>query len=102
MEKKNNMSEVISEIKAADEESLQKVIEEWFDKTRTQGLKIGASFISAAVYAAIRKHITMKASKATLRDYRRCIAEITGIVEKQIKTQQNETEVAAVQQEEQA
>lgn len=99
----NNTQNIMDDIRGVDnDEQLKEIVSAWFDKTRTQGLKIGASFISAAVYAAIQKHITMKASKATLRDYRRCIAEITGIVEKQIKTQQNETEVAAAQQEEQA
>ena len=98
MENKNNLSEVIEEIKSADEETLQKVIEEWFESVRTQGLKIGASFISAAVYAAIQKHIVRKASKTTLRDYKRCISEITDIVVKQIKTQQDET-VDPVEQE---
>lgn len=85
-----NMSDVISEIKNADEDSIRKVIEEWFENTRTQGMKIGASYISAAVFGIIQKHI-IKKEKASLRDYKRCISEITNIISKQLQTQQNET-----------
>lgn len=84
-----NMSEVISEIKNSDENELKKVIETWFESTRTQGLRIGASYISAAVYGTIQKHIVKK-EKASLRDYKRCISEIIDIIGKQLQTQQNE------------
>ena len=52
-----NMSEVISEIKNADEDSLREVVEGWFERTRTDGLKIGARFIAAAVMGKIDKHL---------------------------------------------
>lgn len=85
-----NISEAISEVKEASEEDLKATIERWFESVRTQGLKIGASFISAAVYAEIQKH-TNKASKVTLRDYERMTASIKKIVSKQL-TEQNDSE----------
>lgn len=87
-----NMSEVISEIKNSDENELKKVIEEWFEYTRTSGMKIGASYISAAVYGIIQKHIVKK-EKVSLRDYKRCVAAIIDVVSKQLQTQQNESQV---------
>ena len=36
------MSEVIDEIKNATENELTEVIEEWFRKTRTDGMRLGA------------------------------------------------------------
>lgn len=91
-----SMSEVISEIKNADEDSIKKVIEEWFEYTRTSGMKIGASYISAAIYGIIQKHI-YKQEKTSLRDYKRCIASIIDVINKQLQTQQNETKDAEVQ-----
>ena len=37
-----NIQEAVKEIKESNEESLQKVIEDWFEKTRNQSIKIGA------------------------------------------------------------
>lgn len=87
------MSEVVSEIKGASEEELRKVIEKWFESTRTQGMKIGAQFISAAVYGAIEKNLK-KGSNSSLRDYQRAIKRIMEIVSVQLKqqeTQQNDS-----------
>ena len=84
-----NMSEIISEIKNADEESLRKVIEGWFERARTDGLKIGAQFIAAAVMGKIQKHLG-KPGKSSLRDYERCIAEIKQILNVQL-TKQNDS-----------
>ena len=89
MAEETNIVEAVAEIKSASEEELKQVIEGWYEKTRTQGLKIGASFISAAVYAEIQKH-TKKASKVTLRDYERMTAGILKIVTKQL-TEQNDS-----------
>ena len=86
-----NISEAVAEVKSASEEDLKKVIEDWFEKTRTQGLRIGAKYISAAVYAEIQKH-TKKASKVTLRDYERMTAGILNIVTKQLVTEQNDSQ----------
>ena len=89
-----NVKEVVEEIKNADEETLQKTIEDWFERTRTQGLRIGAQYISAAIFGIIQKHIVKKA-KPSLRDYKRCIDEIIKIVSVQLKqqdTEQNDSE----------
>lgn len=89
-----NMKEVVEEIKEASEEDLKKVIEQWFESTRTAGMRIGAQFISAAVYGAIEKNLT-KGKNSSLRDYQRAIKRIVEIVSVQLKqeqTQQNDLE----------
>lgn len=43
------VSKAMNEIKNANEDELKKVIEQHFEAVRTQGMKIGAQFISAAV-----------------------------------------------------
>ena len=83
------MSAAINEIKNADEENLRKVIEDWFERTRTDGLKIGAQFIAAAVMGKIEKHLG-KPGKTSLRDYERCIADIKKILVVQL-TKQNDS-----------
>lgn len=89
MEEQNKvLDKAIAELKNADEESLKEFIEKWFEKTRTDGLKIGARFISAAVAGVIQKHLK-KTSKPSLRDYQRCINEINKIISVQL-TQQND------------
>lgn len=87
MEEKLNMSEVVEEIKGASEEELREVIERWFEQTRTAGMKIGASFISIAVYDAIEKNLK-KGSQSSLRDYQRAIKKIIEIVSVQLKQQE--------------
>ena len=88
-----NIKEAIEEIKNASEDELKKVIESWFERTRTQSMKIGAQFISAAVFSIIQKHIKKKTgAKASLRDYQRCVDEIMGIISVQL-TQQNDLEI---------
>lgn len=91
MAEETNVKEIVEEIKNADEETLQKTIEDWFERTRTQGLKIGAQYISAAIFGIIQKHIVKKA-KPSLRDYKRCIDEIVKIVSVQLTTQ-NDSEI---------
>ena len=86
MTEETNMQEIIQEIKGADEESLHKVIEDWFEKTRTQSMKIGAQYISAAIFSIIQKHLKKKA-KPSLRDHQRCIDEIFKIISVQLTTQ---------------
>ena len=95
-----NIKEAVKEIKESDEESLQKCIEDWFERTRTQGLKLGASYISAAIFGVISKHIIKKA-KPSLRDYKRCIDEIIKIVSVQLKqqnTEQNDSEADTIKE----
>lgn len=89
MEETTNMSAVVDEIKNADEENLKKVIEGWFERTRTDGIKIGAQFIAAAVMGKIQKHLD-KRGKISLRDYERCIADIKKILLVQL-TEQNDS-----------
>ena len=87
-----NIKEVIEEIKGADEETLRSTIEKWFESTRNQGLKIGAQYMSAAIFGVIQKHVKKKTgAKASLRDYQRCIDEIVQIISVQL-TQQNDLE----------
>ena len=87
-----NIKEVVEEMKNANEDELRKVIETWFEQTRTDGLKIGAKFVSAAIYGVIQKHLKKKTgAKASLRDYQRCIDEIIKIISVQL-TQQNDSE----------
>lgn len=90
MEKEVNMSEVVSEVKNANEDELKALIEKWFDKTRIDGMKLGATMISAAVFDAIKKHLKKK-SKASLRDYQRCVDQIIEIISVQL-TQQNDSD----------
>ena len=84
------VAEAVSELKSADEEKLREVVDKWFESTRTDGLRIGASMISTAVYAIIKKHL-VKTSKPSLNDYRRAIKEIEALIQKQLdnQTQQN-------------
>jgi uncharacterized protein YpuA (DUF1002 family) len=89
MEENKTVSEAISEIKKADKESLEKVIEDWFESTRTDGMKIGAQFIAAAVMSKIQKHL-VKPGKLSLRDYERCIADIKKVLAVQL-TEQNDS-----------
>jgi hypothetical protein len=88
-----NIKEAVEEIRGASEDELQKVIEQWFESTRTQGLKIGAKFISAAIFGVIEKHIKKKTgAKASLRDYQRMTDEIMKIISVQLKTEPNDSE----------
>ena len=89
-----NIKEAVKEIKENDEESLQKVIEDWFERTRNQSIKIGAQYISAAIFGVIQKNIVKKA-KPSLRDYKRMTEEIIKIVSVQLRqqnTEQNDSE----------
>ena len=89
-----NIKEAVKEIKESNEESLQKVIEDWFERTRTSGMKIGAQYISAAIFGVIQKNIVKKA-KPSLRDYKRMTEEIIKIISVQLKqqdTEQNDSE----------
>ena len=85
-----NIKEAVKEIKESNEETLQKVIEDWFERTRNQSIKIGAQYISAAIFGVIQKNIVKKA-KPSLRDYKRMTEEIIKIVSVQLR-QQNDLE----------
>ena len=85
-----NIKEAVKEIKESDEESLQKVIEDWFERTSNKSIKIGAQYISAAIFGVIQKNIVKKA-KPSLRDYKRMTEEIIKIISVQLR-QQNDSE----------
>lgn len=88
------MSEVVAEVKNANEDELRKVIEHHFEVVRTGGMKIGAQYISVAIMSKISQHLG-KPGKASLRDHERCIADIKKIISVQLKqqeTQQNDSE----------
>lgn len=84
MNEEMKMSEVVNEVKNASEEELREVVEKWFEKTRTDGLKLGAYMISAAVYDAISKNLT-KGMNSSLRDFQRAIKRTLEIVSVQLK-----------------
>lgn len=90
MAETSQISEATKEIKNASEEELQKVIEGWYERTRTDGLKIGAQMISAAIYGKIEKHLK-KASKPSLRDYQRCIDDILSLITVQLIRENDST-----------
>lgn len=87
------VTQAMAELRNADEEKLKSVIEQWFEQTRTDGMKLGASMISYAVDAIIKKHIG-KAAKPTFRDYERMTKEIIKLIAVQLK-QDNEEEPAS-------
>ena len=84
-----NMSEVVDEIKNANEEELRKFIEEWYERTRTDGMRLGAKYIAAGVFGAIQTNLNKQ--KPSLRDYERCIKDVRKIVAVQL-TKQNDSE----------
>ena len=82
-----NMSEVIEENKEASEEELTKEIEKHFEVVRTQGMKIGASYIAAAVMGAIDKNLK-DGMKSSHNDFKRAIKRVIEIVSVQLKQQE--------------
>lgn len=84
------------EIKTAEDDAhLKKTIEDWYEKTRTQGMKLGAQMICAAGTEILRKHLS-KHNKPSLRDYERAVAELTKIfavpLKQTVVTEQNNGE----------
>lgn len=82
MAEENNMSEVISEIQNATEEDLKQIIEQWFEKTRMDGMRLGAQFIAAGCWGALQKNLSKPSP--SLRDYKRCIEDIRKIIAVQL------------------
>lgn len=96
MTEETNMKEVVEEIRGASEDELKQTIGKWFEKTRNDGLKLGAKMISLVVIDTIKKH-TKKAGKVSLNDYRRMTDEIIKIISVQL-TQQNDSEETATEE----
>lgn len=90
MTEETNIKAAVEEIKNSNEDDLKKVIEGWYERTRTDGLKLGAKMISIVVANTIKKH-TKKAGKVSLNDYKRMTAEIMNIIAVQL-TEQNDSE----------
>lgn len=85
-----NMTEVIEEIRNATEEELRGVIENWYEVTRTDGMKLGAKYIALSIFGAMQKHLG-KGGKPSLRDYERFTADVRKIITVQITEPTNET-----------
>ena len=88
MEENKNVSQVIEEIHGKDEEQVKKVIEHWFDKTRMDGLRLGAQMISVVIDDAIRKNLK-DGMNSSHRDFKRAVNKIYEIISVQLK--QHET-----------
>ena len=88
MEENTNVSQVVEELSGKDEEQVKKVIERWFDKTRMDGLRLGAQMISIVVDDAIKKNLK-DGMNSSHRDFKRAINKIYEIISVQLK--QNET-----------
>ena len=93
MAEENVVSKAMDEIKSANEDELKKVIEEHLEAVRTQGMKIGATYIAAAISGAIEKNLT-NGKNSSLRDYQRAIKRIAEIVSVQLTQQNDSKEVA--------
>lgn len=92
------VSKAMDEIKNASEEEPKKVIEQHFEAVRTQGMKIGAQFIAAAVMGAIDKNLK-NGMNSSHRDFERAIKRVVEIVSVQLKQQetaQNDSETEEV------
>ena len=87
----NKIQEVVDEIKSAKDDELRETIQKWFEQTRNQGLKIGASYMAAAVAGVMEKHLK-KGKDTSRRDLERCLKDIHKIVSVQLNTQQNDLE----------
>lgn len=84
-----NIAEVANEIKNKSDEEFKKTIKQWYEKTHTQGMKLGAQMISAAVAGVIEKNLNKK-QNPSLRDYKRMTDSIIKIISVQIKQMSTE------------
>ena len=75
---------------AEDENILEKTIQDWYDRTRTQGMRLGAQMICVAGEDILKKHL-IKKTKPSLRDYERATAELAKLFSVPLKdiTEQN-------------
>lgn len=89
-----NMTDVVDEVKNANEDELREVIEKWFESTRMDGIRLGAYMISAAVFDSINKNLK-NGMNSSHRDFERAIKKVIEIVSVQLKqqeTRQNDSE----------
>ena len=87
------VAKAAEEIKNTNEEKLKETIEKWYEQIHTQGLKTGASYISAVIYGAYQKHVGTK-QNPSLRDYKRMTEFIVEVVSKQLQRQSDEAKKA--------
>lgn len=87
---KDNIKEVVSEIKDATEDELTEFIQKWFTKTRTDGMKLGAQMVAIGVFGALKKHLNKP--HPSLRDYERCVKDINDIVYVQLTKEDKESQ----------
>ena len=87
MEENTNVSRAIEEIKGSDEDKLREIVEQWFEQTRTSGMKLGANYISIAVMDAIKKNLK-DGMNSSHRDFKRAIQKVVEIVSVQLKQQE--------------
>ena len=102
MEENTNVNQAIEEIKGADEERLKQIIERWFDKTRMDGIKLGAQMISVVINDAIRKNLK-DGMNSSRRDFERAIKNVVEIISVQLKqyeTMQNHLDAEDVSDDE--
>ena len=91
----NQTNDIIQNIKGTnDDEVLKKTISDWYEKIHTQSMKIGASFIAAAVMGAINKNLKngMNSSRRDLERAIKRVVEIVSVQLKQHETVQNDLE----------
>lgn len=81
----DEIDKIVDEVKDATEENLRNVIERHFNDIKTSSMKIGAQYICLGVFDAIKRN-TGKGKKPSLRDYERCVTEITKIISVPIAT----------------
>lgn len=83
---------VVDEIKDIqnDDELLTNTIKDWYEKTRTQGMRLGAQMICVAGEDILKRHLTKK-NKPSLRDYERATTELVKLFSVPLKniTEQN-------------
>ena len=93
MEKNNYIDEFVEQIQQNEDDNIRECIESWFERIRNQSMKIGASYISVAIFGIIQNHTKKKSgAKASLRDYQRMTDEVIRIISVQLNTQQNDLE----------
>lgn len=93
MAEEANIHEVAEELRNANEENLKELIESWYERTHTDGLRVGAKMISAAVYDEMKKNLK-KGKDSSLRDYQRCVEGILKIISVQLVKRDNTEETS--------
>ena len=83
------MEDIQNALPDINDDKVKQVIHDWYDKTYNSGLKTGAKYMAIGAASIMKKNLE-KNVKPTLRDYKRCIQELSDFFEVQLRTQQNE------------